>query len=163
MADNIPVTPGLGASVATDDISGHHYQRIKMYYGPEGSATAPSTGNGVTDAGTQRMVHATDDPVISKLTGPGTSTTSSVASSATSVTLLAANAARKGAVITNDDDNPLRVRYSASAASAADYTVLLLKNQAHELAVCQGGVYTGAITGIWEAAGSGAARVTQLT
>ncbi len=29
MADNVAVTPGVGATIATDDIGGAQYQRIK--------------------------------------------------------------------------------------------------------------------------------------
>lgn len=36
MADTIPITPGSGAVVATDDIAGVHYQRIKAGWGADG-------------------------------------------------------------------------------------------------------------------------------
>jgi hypothetical protein len=36
MADNVPITPGAGAPIATDDIAGSHYQRIKMIHGIDG-------------------------------------------------------------------------------------------------------------------------------
>lgn len=39
MADGLAVSPGAGATVATDEIGGHHYQRIKLTVGPDGSAT----------------------------------------------------------------------------------------------------------------------------
>lgn len=42
MADNIEVTPGTGATVATDDVSGVQYQRVKLDYGGDG-ATSPVT------------------------------------------------------------------------------------------------------------------------
>jgi hypothetical protein len=37
MADNIPITPGSGAQVATNDIGGVHYQRNKLIDGTPGS------------------------------------------------------------------------------------------------------------------------------
>lgn len=37
MADNIPVTPGSGANVAAEDVSGVYYQRVKLI---DGSAAA---------------------------------------------------------------------------------------------------------------------------
>lgn len=48
MADNIAVTPGTGATVATDEVppgGGIHYQRVKLGMGPDGVATdlAPAT------------------------------------------------------------------------------------------------------------------------
>lgn len=44
MADNILVTPGSGASIATDDVGGVHYQRSKIMLGAEGIATADLDG-----------------------------------------------------------------------------------------------------------------------
>lgn len=38
MADNVAFTPGTGATVATDDISGVHYQRNKIALGADGTA-----------------------------------------------------------------------------------------------------------------------------
>lgn len=40
MADNVPITPGSGATIATDDVSGVQYQRIKLDLGGDG-ATSP--------------------------------------------------------------------------------------------------------------------------
>jgi hypothetical protein len=37
MADNIDISPGAGATVATDDVGGRHYQRVKLTGGAEGS------------------------------------------------------------------------------------------------------------------------------
>jgi hypothetical protein len=38
MADNVDITPGAGATVATDQVaSGRHYQRMKLTDGREGS------------------------------------------------------------------------------------------------------------------------------
>jgi len=30
MADNVPVTPGTGTNIATDDVGGVQHQRVKM-------------------------------------------------------------------------------------------------------------------------------------
>lgn len=43
MADDIQITPGAGAAVATDEIAGRHYQVTKPAFGPDGSATLVST------------------------------------------------------------------------------------------------------------------------
>jgi hypothetical protein len=40
MADNIAITAGSGTTVATDDVSGVHYQRIKLVNGTLDDATA---------------------------------------------------------------------------------------------------------------------------
>lgn len=42
MADNVAITAGSGTSVATDDIGGVHYQRVKVAHGADGSATDSS-------------------------------------------------------------------------------------------------------------------------
>ncbi len=37
MADNVDITPGAGATVATDEVGGRHYQRMKLTDGVDGS------------------------------------------------------------------------------------------------------------------------------
>lgn len=44
-ANNTPVTPGAGASVATDQVGADHYQKFKLVDGTEDS-TAPAVVNG---------------------------------------------------------------------------------------------------------------------
>ena len=39
MADTVAITAGSGTSIATDDVGGVHYQRIKRTVGGDGSAT----------------------------------------------------------------------------------------------------------------------------
>lgn len=54
MADNLGSTPGIGATVATDDIAGVHYQKIKVFDG-----TADSTNAMKVDAsGAARVIDA---------------------------------------------------------------------------------------------------------
>lgn len=43
MSDNVAISPGVGATVATDDVGGVQYQRIKVAHGADGSATDTST------------------------------------------------------------------------------------------------------------------------
>ena len=47
MPDNIPITPGQGVNVATDQdpVTGAHYQRVKLMNGAEGSSD-PITSDG---------------------------------------------------------------------------------------------------------------------
>jgi len=47
MADNVPITPGSGVTVATDDVSGVQYQRVKLDVGGDG-ASAPIVSSGVS-------------------------------------------------------------------------------------------------------------------
>lgn len=42
MADGVAITAGSGTTIATDDIAGVHYQRVKPVHGADGSATDTS-------------------------------------------------------------------------------------------------------------------------
>ncbi len=60
MADNTTLTPGVGATIAADDIGSVLYQRVKLSLGADGSATDALGGSGVVGNGVQRVVLATD-------------------------------------------------------------------------------------------------------
>lgn len=79
---------------------------------------------------------------------------------AASVTILAANSARRGATIINDSTATLYLRLSSSSATTTNYTVQIVTNAYYEVPF----QYTGEITGIWASdPNTGAARVTELT
>ena len=40
MADNVAITAGSGTTIATDDVSGVHYQKVKVYAGTDGTEAA---------------------------------------------------------------------------------------------------------------------------
>lgn len=86
-----------------------------------------------------------------------TATTSSVADSATSVSLLAANTARVGATVYNDSTEALYLKLGATA-SLTDFTVKLVAGAYYEAPYG----YVGAIDGIWAANASGSARITEV-
>jgi hypothetical protein len=95
--------------------------------------------------------------------GPNVATQSSVASATTAggVAILASNANRLGCTITNTDANALYLFYGATGSvSATVFNHLLLTNDA---LIIEPGEYTGAICGIWAAAGSGAAKVCEFS
>lgn len=94
------------------------------------------------------------------ITKAGSSSVTGVAASATSVALLAANANRLGASITNDSSSSLLyVKLGATAAAnSGGYTIALLPGAYWEVPFN----YTGAIAGIWSAA-TGFANVDELT
>jgi hypothetical protein len=96
--------------------------------------------------------------VKTKETRSATGTASTVASSATSVTILAANANRLGASVFNDSTQVLYLLLGSATASATVYSVQLLPGAYYEVPAN----YTGQLTGIWAAA-NGNARVTELT
>lgn len=94
----------------------------------------------------------------------GTATLANVAGSASSVTLQASNASRKGLVIVNDSTAILYVK-EGSAASTTSYTYFLpgsVSGNPYTLELPTSIVYTGIVTGIWASA-TGNARVTEQT
>jgi hypothetical protein len=52
MADNVAITPGTGTSIATDDIGGVQYQRVKVTFGADGTASDVSSGSPLPVSGT---------------------------------------------------------------------------------------------------------------
>jgi hypothetical protein len=145
MADNITVSVfgGGSAVMATDDIGSVHFERVKMTLGDDG------TNSGDVSA---------SNPMPALERRPGTSSTANVTGSASSVTLLAANSARLGAMLFNDSSAALYVKLGATA-STSSFTVKLAAGGYFELPhPC----YTGIIDGIWDSA-TGAARVTEVT
>lgn len=80
-----------------------------------------------------------------------------VAGSASSVTLLAANTARLGATIFNDSTSMLYIKLGATA-STTSFTVQLLTNAYYEIPYG----YTGRIDGIWGSA-TGNSRITEIS
>jgi hypothetical protein len=59
MADNVPITAGSGTTIATDDVSTVHYQRVKLVDGTLDATTAIAAGNG-TNGGALRVTVASD-------------------------------------------------------------------------------------------------------
>lgn len=92
-----------------------------------------------------------------KETRSATGTQTSVAASATNVTLLASNANRLGAVFYNDSTSILYLRCAATA-TASNYTVKMFPEDIFELPFN----YTGIVDGIWVSA-TGNCRVTEYT
>ena len=92
-----------------------------------------------------------------------TSTLANVASSATSVSLLAANNNRKTAIIINDSTSDLYVTLNASAASTTNYSLFLVAKVGNtpSFLTINGDDYSGEIRGIWSSA-NGFARITEV-
>ncbi len=88
------------------------------------------------------------------------STLTNVTSSITSVTIIAANTTRRGAVIFNDSTSALFISYNGgTAASATSFTTKIAAGGVTSMDIP---IYTGAITGIWVTA-NGFARVTDFS
>ncbi len=91
-----------------------------------------------------------------------TATCTAVASSATVVTLLAANADRVMATFTNNSTSSLFLRWG-TGASLTTYSVPLAAQSYYELPLLAGGKpYTGIVTGIWTTA-NGTCNVTEAS
>jgi hypothetical protein len=116
-----------------------------------GSAGTPAAGV-VTVQGIASMT-----ALITAEKRSASSAVTSVAASATSVNLLASNANRIAAIITNDGSQVCYVKLGTTASNVS-YTYRLTANSA----VVVDGQYTGAIDAIWSNA-SGNARITELT
>lgn len=88
-----------------------------------------------------------------------TGTLTNVSASATSVTLLAANSNRLGAIVYNDSSASMYLKYGTTASSTS-FTDFVPPGA--RWAMPTGELYTGRIDAIWSSA-TGTARVTELT
>ena len=59
MADNVAVTPGAGATIATDEVGGLHYQKFKQVYGPDGDVPVVVTEDTPLPVFDQELIHLT--------------------------------------------------------------------------------------------------------
>jgi hypothetical protein len=120
-------------------------------------STAPTVGQ-KTMAASVPVVIASDQSAVSvSPTKPASSAVTRVASSASNVNLLVSNANRLGAMIYNESNKTLYVKFGTTAATN-DYTVQISPNGFFEVPFG----YTGNVDGIWAAA-NGAAQVTELS
>lgn len=119
----------------------------------------PAKGS-ATSANSTPVVIASDQAAV-PISAPAsaTATLTNVAASASSVSLLALNTARKQAAVYNDSTAILYLKLGTTA-SVTSYTVQLPANGYYELPGIS--VYTGAIQGIWASA-TGNARITELS
>lgn len=87
-----------------------------------------------------------------------TTSVTSVASSASSVTLLTADDARRGCAVFNDSSAILYMKFGATATTSS-YTIKMAAGTYYEFPLpC----YQGVVDGIWASA-NGSARITELT
>lgn len=87
------------------------------------------------------------------------STVTSVSASASNVTLLASNSARKGAIFYNDSTSICYVKFGTTATSS-DFTIAM--DSKSTIIIDSNPIYTGRVDGIWVSA-TGAMKVTELT
>lgn len=93
--------------------------------------------------------------------GPNQGTLSSVNSSGSDGLILAANENRKGATFYNLSTQVFYLGLSTTTTTTSVYTIPIPSNTYYELPLCQGGVYTGQIRGIWASA-NGSVKITEF-
>lgn len=81
----------------------------------------------------------------------------STAQNSASVTVLAANANRKSAIIYNNSNSTAWIKFGATA-SQTSFSVRIVSETFYELTIG----YTGVIDAIWQGAGAGSMRVTEF-
>lgn len=89
--------------------------------------------------------------------GNANTSVNSVAASASSVTLQAANASRKGLFVYNDSSSVLYLKLGPTASSSS-FTVKMVADSYYEVPA----TYTGIVDGLWVSA-VGSAKVTEVT
>lgn len=94
--------------------------------------------------------------------GPVSGTISSVNDTNVAGTILAANENRKGATFYNTSTAILYLALANTTPSSTNCTVAIAPGGYYELPVCQGGVYTGIVKGIWASDQSGVCLVTEF-
>ena len=164
---NIALATGVdNATIPTRTVlvGGQHDGKIEnIKVDATGAIVVNATGQ-QSSADSFSVVLATDQPAVTvSPENAATSTLANVASSATSVSLLAANNNRKTAIIINDSTSDLYVTLNASAASTTNYSLFLaakVGNTPSFMAI-NGDDYSGEIRGIWSSA-NGFARITEV-
>jgi hypothetical protein len=136
----------LQTQTILDDAAGH------------GPVTVKPGGQGATASDRALVVALSpNSPVTTSQARPSTSVTSSVAGSASNVTLLPSNSSRLGATVYNDSTALLYIKLGA-IATTTDYTIKLFPLTYYEVPYG----YTGRIDAIWSVA-NGNARIDELT
>lgn len=137
------------------DLAGNARTVVASWFG----STAPTVGQ-KSMANSIPVVFASDqDPLTVQKTTAGNCALTSVDASATSVTVLAANSNRLGAVITNASTATLYLKFGGTA-SATSFTFKL--GPEGVLIIDATLLYTGLLDGAWSAA-TGKAYVSELT
>jgi hypothetical protein len=153
MADDIQVTPGSGAAVATDDIGGKHYQKVKIGWGPDGTWTETST------AAAGRLPVA--DPVLVPATatdaGDEATTDEALAAAATGLRLVGFSARETTGTV----GAVFNIRHGTSNAGTLLVTVSLGANESTREWYGPDGI--AAASGVWLERVSGTTSVVGYT
>ena len=131
--------------------------RLDVNTGAWLGSTAPTVGQKAMTASLPVVLASDQSNVPTKEVRSSTSAVTSVAGSATNVTLLAANANRLGFSVYNDSTSTLYLKAGATATTSS-YSVKIPKDGYYEDPYN----YTGRVDAIWSSA-AGAALVTEYT
>jgi len=160
---NVKVNPSGSLITAIGDITGVVGQATMANSLPV-TIASNQTGVPVTDNGGSLTI---DGTVAATQSGTwtvtnatySTSTLSNVTAAASNTTLLASNASRRQAILYNDADTAVYVKFGTTA-SATSFSYKWLPAQTLELPFP---VYTGIIDGIWANTPTGAMRITEVS
>jgi hypothetical protein len=122
MADNVPITPGSGKDIATDDVASVHYQKIKVDLGGDG-VSSPLVRGQQTKANSIPVTHASDD-TVALATGSKVQLTDGTTDA--TVRNLAANDALNVAIVDGSGNHITSIGGTGgtSATDDADFTPL---------------------------------------
>ena len=166
MADNATL-PATGISVATDEIGGVHYQKMKVGFGGNDAYTAISTTdplpvhieNTVVSANLLNSSFTNSNLNVYPATDrPATPTITAITASSTSQDFVIQNSYRMGAVIYNNADKDLYLLYGTTVPSSSNFTIKL---SAGDALVLERNDFKGKIKGVWESGATGTAMVTE--
>jgi hypothetical protein len=120
MANNVTL-PGTGETIATEDVSGVEYQKVKLVDGTAASTTGiPGDATNGLDVDVTRVQGTVTTSSARATTGTQTIVASTVT---TNTTLLAADSTRLAVTIFNESTSTLFVLYGAGTESATVYSV----------------------------------------
>ena len=124
MADNVAITPGAGATIATDDVGGVQFQRVKLDLGGDGVSAPVTTALPVSGAfwQTTQPVSLASSVAVTGTFWQATQPVSVPTAATTTRTYSLANAIRKAFTATSTAEEALptlgatrEVRFAASA------------------------------------------------
>lgn len=134
MADDIAITPGAGASVATDDVGGRHFQVMKVDVGGNG-ASAP--------------LSATDRMPVYDMPAVTTATTGSITTAASTVVCDVTKASNL-VIFLSGTFTGVNITFEASVDGGTNYfAVTAVRTNANTIELTSGVVATGIAYG-WE-------------
>lgn len=151
MADNVTATDG--PTFRTTDVAGVHVPHSKVAFGAAGAETPVEDSTGF------RLPVKVGEEVAVNEVRVATASVTEPATSGANATLLSANSSRRGLYIANDAGIDLLVKLGA-VASASSFSLRLKPG---EIWVMPKPIYTGRVDGILASAGSGVARMTELS